>query len=147
MERKLLNRIKVVLAEKNESNKWLSEQLDKDPAIISKWITNTTQPNVEMYLSRRLISLSIIHKGQGLETWTGSKLINFRSLAESMSLLPGQNDDKGPIDWKEVRAFPKIGGECFESVYLGINMNTNEKSKIVSDKIEAIIVLPRKRNS
>ena len=44
---KLLNRIKVVLAEKNKSNKWLSEQLDKDPAIISKWVTNTTQPNVE----------------------------------------------------------------------------------------------------
>ena len=47
MERKLLNRIKVVLAEKNKSNKWLSEQLDKDHAIISKWVTNTTQPNVE----------------------------------------------------------------------------------------------------
>ena len=48
MERKLLNRIKVVLAEKNKSNKWLSEQLDKDSAIISKWVTNTTQPNVEI---------------------------------------------------------------------------------------------------
>ena len=47
MERKLLNRIKVVLAEKNKSNKWLSEQLDKDPAIFSKWVTNTTQPSVE----------------------------------------------------------------------------------------------------
>ena len=50
MERKLLNRIKVVLAEKNKSNKWLSEQLDKDPAIISKWVTNTTQPSVEMLI-------------------------------------------------------------------------------------------------
>ncbi len=50
MERKLLNRIKVVLAEKNRSNKWLSEQLDKDPAIISKWVTNTTQPNIEMFI-------------------------------------------------------------------------------------------------
>lgn len=50
MERKLLNRIKVALAEKNKSNKWLSEQLDKDPAIISKWGTNTTQPNVEMLM-------------------------------------------------------------------------------------------------
>ena len=47
MERKLLNRIKVVLAEKDKNNKWLSEQLDKDPAIIFKWVTNTTQPNVE----------------------------------------------------------------------------------------------------
>ena len=46
--------------------------------------------------------------------------------------LPDQNDDKGSIDWKEVRAFSKIGGECFESVYLGINMNTDEKSKIIS---------------
>jgi hypothetical protein len=49
-----------------------------------------------------------------------------------MSLLPRQNDDKGPIDWKEVRAFSEIGGECFESVYLGINMDTDEKSKIIS---------------
>lgn len=49
-----------------------------------------------------------------------------------MKLLPGQNDDNGPIDWKEVRAFPKIGGECFDSVYLGIKMNTDEKSKIIS---------------
>lgn len=49
-----------------------------------------------------------------------------------MALLPGQNDDKGPIDWKEVRAFPKIGGECFESVYLGTSMNADEKSKIIS---------------
>ncbi len=48
-----------------------------------------------------------------------------------MALLPGQNDDKGPIAWKEVRAFPKIGGECFESVYLGINMDVEEKSKII----------------
>ena len=50
MERKLLNRIKVVLAEKNRSNKWLSEQLDKDPAKISIWVTNATQPNVEMLI-------------------------------------------------------------------------------------------------
>lgn len=49
-----------------------------------------------------------------------------------MKLLPGQNDGNGPIDWKEVRAFPKIGGECFDSVYLGIKMNTDEKSKIIS---------------
>ena len=49
-----------------------------------------------------------------------------------MKLLPEQNDDKGPIDWKEVRAFPKIGGECFESVYLGINMNVDDKAQIIS---------------
>ena len=50
MERKLINRIKVVLAEKNKSNKWLAEQLDKDPAMVSKWATNTNQPNVGMLI-------------------------------------------------------------------------------------------------
>lgn len=48
-----------------------------------------------------------------------------------MSLMPNQNDKDGPIDWKEVRAFPKIGGECFESIYLGANINKIEKEKII----------------
>lgn len=39
--------------------------------------------------------------------------------------------DKGRIDWKEVRAFPKIGGDCFESVYLGVNLKADEKSEII----------------
>ena len=42
-----INRIKVVLAEKNRTNKWLAEQLGKDPATISKWCTNTSQPGIE----------------------------------------------------------------------------------------------------
>ena len=47
MEAKNLNRLKVVLAEKNRTNKWLAEQLGKDPATVSKWVTNTAQPNLE----------------------------------------------------------------------------------------------------
>ena len=50
MDSKHLNRIKVVLAEIDKSNKWLAEQLGKDQATISKWVTNTTQPNLEMLL-------------------------------------------------------------------------------------------------
>lgn len=42
-----INRLKVVLAEKKKTNKWLAEVLSKDPATISKWCTNTLQPNVE----------------------------------------------------------------------------------------------------
>ena len=42
-----INRIKVMLAEKKRTNKWLAEQLGKDPATISKWCTNTLQPNLE----------------------------------------------------------------------------------------------------
>jgi DNA-binding Xre family transcriptional regulator len=47
METKNLNRIKVVLAEKSRTNKWLAERLGKDPATISKWCTNSAQPNLE----------------------------------------------------------------------------------------------------
>ena len=43
----LHNRIKVVLAEKKRTNKWLAEQLGKDPATISKWCTNSAQPGLE----------------------------------------------------------------------------------------------------
>ena len=50
MDSKHLNRIKVALAEKEKTNKWLAEQLGKDQATISKWVTNTTQPNLEMLL-------------------------------------------------------------------------------------------------
>ena len=49
-ENKDINRIKVVLAEKKRSNKWLAEQLKKDPCTISKWCTNTSQPSLETLL-------------------------------------------------------------------------------------------------
>ena len=45
-----INRIKVVLAEKKRSNKWLAEQLKKDPCTISKWCTNTSHPSLETLL-------------------------------------------------------------------------------------------------
>lgn len=47
MENKDLNRLKVALAEKKRTNKWLAEQLGKDPATVSKWCTNSAQPNLE----------------------------------------------------------------------------------------------------
>lgn len=47
MDSKNLNRIKVVLAEKNLTNKWLSEKLNIGPATISKWVTNSSQPSLE----------------------------------------------------------------------------------------------------
>jgi DNA-binding Xre family transcriptional regulator len=45
-----INRIKVMLAEKRRTNKWLAEQLGKDPATVSKWCTNTSQPTIETLL-------------------------------------------------------------------------------------------------
>lgn len=42
-----INRIKVVLAEKKRTNKWLAEKLGKDPATVSKWCTNTSQSSLD----------------------------------------------------------------------------------------------------
>ncbi|RGT99946.1 XRE family transcriptional regulator [Bacteroides eggerthii] len=50
MSNKKINRIKVMLAEKEKTNKWLAEQVGKDPATVSKWCTNTAQPSLEMLL-------------------------------------------------------------------------------------------------
>lgn len=40
------NRIKVVLVEHGKTGKWLAEQLGKDPVTVSKWCTNTSQPDL-----------------------------------------------------------------------------------------------------
>lgn len=49
MNNKDVNRIKVVLVEHKRTNKWLAEQLGKDPATVSKWCTNASQPSIEMF--------------------------------------------------------------------------------------------------
>lgn len=41
-----LNRIKVVLTERKKTNKWLATELGKDPATVSKWCTNSSQPDL-----------------------------------------------------------------------------------------------------
>ncbi len=41
-----LNRIKVVLVEQQKTGKWLSEQLGKSTCTVSKWCSNTIQPDL-----------------------------------------------------------------------------------------------------
>ena len=50
MENKDLNRIKVMLVEKKKTSKWLAEQLGKNPATISRWCTNVSQPDLDMLI-------------------------------------------------------------------------------------------------
>ena len=55
-----INRIKVVLAEKKRTNKWLAEQLGKDPATVSKWCTNACQPPMETFIKiARLLAVDL----------------------------------------------------------------------------------------
>ena len=46
-----INSIRVVLAERDLNNKWISDKLGKDPATVSKWVTNTTQPSLETLIA------------------------------------------------------------------------------------------------
>ena len=41
-----INRIKVVLVEKKKTSRWLAESLGRNPATVSKWCTNTSQPDL-----------------------------------------------------------------------------------------------------
>lgn len=45
-----INRIKVVLAEKQRTSKWLAESLGKDPSTVSKWCTNSSQPDIQTFM-------------------------------------------------------------------------------------------------
>ena len=45
-----INRIKIVLVEKKRTSKWLSEQLGVTPSTVSKWCTNSSQPDISNLL-------------------------------------------------------------------------------------------------
>ena len=55
MKDKPLNRVKVVLVENQKTSKWLAEQLGVSPVTVSKWCTNTSQP--DLYTLDRIAKL------------------------------------------------------------------------------------------
>jgi putative transcriptional regulator len=50
MSKKVINRIKVVLTEKNLSSRWLAEALNKNEATVSRWCTNDVQPPIKTFV-------------------------------------------------------------------------------------------------
>lgn len=44
-----LNRIKAVLAEQDKTSKWMAEQLGKSACTVSKWCSNTIQPDIATF--------------------------------------------------------------------------------------------------
>lgn len=86
MPREQVNRLKIVLAEEQKSNKWLAEQLGKDQATISKWVTNTSQPDLKNLLRiaktlnvdvARLLNLDVLNKEQqgNLQSATSDNMV------------------------------------------------------------------------
>lgn len=55
-----INRLKVVLAEKKRTNKWLCEQLGVNPSTVSKWCTNSSQPDLQTLVKiARLLEVTV----------------------------------------------------------------------------------------
>lgn len=63
---KKLNRLRIVLAEKELTNKWLGQQIGKSEYTISRWTTNKQQPSLEqLFEIARILNVEI---NQLLET-------------------------------------------------------------------------------
>ena len=56
----ILNRLKIVLIERERTGKWLAEQLGKSTCTVSKWCKNTVQPDLNTLDSiSKLLNVSI----------------------------------------------------------------------------------------
>ena len=65
-----INRLKVVLVEKKRTSKWLAEELEKDPSTVSKWCTNSSQPDLPTLVKiARLLEVNV-------DDLTNSKVID-----------------------------------------------------------------------
>lgn len=78
--------MKIVLAEELKSNKWLAEQLGKDQATISKWVTNSSQPDLKNLLRiaktlnvdvARLLNADVLNEDQqvNLQSATSDNMV------------------------------------------------------------------------
>ena len=66
-----INRLKLLLIEKKKTSKWLSEQLGITPSTVSKWCTNTSQPDMETLakISKLLrVSVEDLYNKQFMDT-------------------------------------------------------------------------------
>ena len=55
-----VNRLKLVLVEQKKTSKWLSEELGVNPSTVSKWCTNSSQPDIETLANiSRLLEVSV----------------------------------------------------------------------------------------
>ena len=72
-DNKMINRLKVVLAEKNRTGKWLAQQLGKNEATVSRWCSNTAQPSLEMVIKiasvLKIEPRRLINGGTSIQQW------------------------------------------------------------------------------
>ena len=64
-----LNRIRVVLAERDLTNEWLSNKLGKDLATVFKWVANATQPSLKAPMIVNALEVSVQELRNRQECW------------------------------------------------------------------------------
>lgn len=105
-------------------------------SVWEEWNKDGSLSDYHKYISFKLQEAGRLFIFEGGEVVSHRNLLVYQNeIPVSPDILNGSSrhllGDKGRIDWKEVRAFPKIGGDCFESVYLGVNLKADEKSEII----------------
>lgn len=55
MPERKINRLKVVLAEKDKTNRWLAEQIGYTEGMVSRWVSNTKQPPLDILYNISLL--------------------------------------------------------------------------------------------
>ncbi|MDO5396218.1 MAG: hypothetical protein Q4F07_09700, partial [Bacteroidales bacterium] len=85
----------------------------------------------DYYRDRKdFFTYQVFTKAKAWEHEQEVRLYIFKPSPMFMALLPFQQD-KNEFNWKEVRSFIKIGPECFDSIYLGVNISNTDKEKII----------------
>ena len=80
--------------------------------------------------NKDLFKYQVFTKAKAWEHEQEARLYIYKPSSLCMGLLPGQSEEN-ELDYKQIRLFPKIGTECFESIYFGVNINGAEKYEII----------------
>lgn len=54
-----LNRLKVVLVEKGKTGRWLAQELGKSNCTVSKWCSNSIQPDLTLDKIAKLLEVDV----------------------------------------------------------------------------------------
>ena len=78
-----------------------------------------------------LWSYQLSTKGKAWEHEQEVRLVIVAPSRMTLSYVPSELEKKEIIDYKEIRFIPKMGGECYDSVYLGVNIDDEMRNEII----------------
>ena len=79
-----------------------------------------------------LWSYQLSTKGKAWEHEQEVRLVIVDPSGMTPCYVPSELKNKEIIDYKEIRFIPKLGGECYDSLYLGVNIDDEMRNKIIN---------------